>query len=159
MNIYYTAKDIEELAARGVRRLEIGPHMTLTDVARETAQAFNIELVQTAGAAPTGQPPAFSGSAAERYNKPNGCQHDLAIAAATPYTAAPAAAAPAAAARAATTASGAGASFDRPAACQGGPAAASSPAPATPAPARRDGQDAATVNKLIELVGKVMKRG
>ena len=47
MNIYYTAKEIEELAANGVRTLEIGPGVTLTDFARETAQHFDIALVKS----------------------------------------------------------------------------------------------------------------
>ena len=45
MTIYYTAKDIEELAAQGIRQLEIGPGVTLTDFARETAQQLDIDLV------------------------------------------------------------------------------------------------------------------
>ena len=47
MTVYYTAKDIEELAAKGVQQLQIGPGITLTDFARESAQQLGIELVDS----------------------------------------------------------------------------------------------------------------
>lgn len=119
MNIYYTAKEIEELAANGVKTLEIGPGVALTDFARETAQYFDITVVQggkkpAAAAQPAapGRPSAPSG----RYSKPPGCSR----ASASPAGRSPAALTP-----------------DTPAA----------------------GSDSNTVNKLIDLMGKVIKRG
>jgi len=77
MNIYYTAKDIEEMAAKGIQQIEIGPGVTLTDFARETAQQFNIALVH--GSQKTTSPAAVAvprnTSRASKYNKPKGCQH------------------------------------------------------------------------------------
>jgi hypothetical protein len=119
MKTYYTAKDIEKLAAAGVRRLELDPTAVLTDFARETAQQLGVELVkkgwqnqpstQSASATP---PTKFS----SKYNKPSGCQH-----AATSHVAAQ--------------------------------SRAAAPAQAT------DGSSESTVNKLIDLMGKVIKRG
>lgn len=119
MNIYYTAKEIEELAANGVKTLEVGPGVTLTDFARETAQYFDIAVVQ-GGKKPAAvsQPAAPSRSSAPtgRYSKPPGCS--------------------------------------RPAAAPAGhvPAAFTLGTPAA-------GSDSNTVNKLIDLMGKVIKRG
>jgi len=45
MNIYYTAKDIEELVAKGVHQLELGPNTSLTDFARETAEQLDLALI------------------------------------------------------------------------------------------------------------------
>ncbi len=73
MTIYYTAKDIEEMAAQGIRQIEIGPGITLTDFARETARQLEIALVKS------GSESAQAGTAAmgrtSRYNKPSGCMH------------------------------------------------------------------------------------
>ena len=81
MNIYYTAKDIEDLAAKGVKQLEVSSNVIITDFARETAELYDIELVQPGTqvqqslqpqpAAPT----APQGVSEGRYNKPRGCQH------------------------------------------------------------------------------------
>ncbi len=116
MTIYYTAKDIEELAARGVEQLEVGTGVTLTDFARETARQLNIELVNSAAqvSRPAAAPPpavSKSGSGGGRYNKPSGCQH--------------------------------------------GPTSL----PAAPANQAADGASANTVNRLIDLMGKAIKRG
>ena len=120
MTVYYTAKDIEELAARGVQQLEIGPGITLTDFARETAQQLNIALVDgSKPAAPSTPAPSLSQPAVsgDRYNKPSGCMH--------------AASAPAAVHSQGTL----------------------------PSAKRSDNVDPNTVNKLIDLVGKAIKRG
>ncbi|MFL7838681.1 MAG: hypothetical protein ACK2T4_03890 [Candidatus Promineifilaceae bacterium] len=83
MTIYFTAKDIEELAAQGIRQLEVGPGVTLTDFARETARQLNITLVDSRKKAPPSTAPApprsFSStpSARDKYNKPTGCQHSM----------------------------------------------------------------------------------
>jgi|APSaa5957512622_1039677.scaffolds.fasta_scaffold112877_2 hypothetical protein len=81
MNIYYTAKDIEELSARGVKQLELGPHVIITDFARETAELYGIELVspgaqqqQSQQSRPAVQSVQNSVSPG-KYNKPRGCQH------------------------------------------------------------------------------------
>ena len=51
MRIFYTGSDIEDLAASGVRQLEVGPGVALTDAARERAEELGIALV-TPGSAP-----------------------------------------------------------------------------------------------------------
>ena len=126
MTIYYTAKDIEELAAQGIQQLEVGPGVTLTDFARETAQQLDIELVDgrrqgsppRPAAAPTApaQAPIKATSVSDKYNKPSGCQHG------------------------------------------------SSPLPAAhsqatdPSNQATDGANSNTVNRLIDLMGKAIKR-
>jgi hypothetical protein len=81
MTIYYTAKDIEELASQGIQQLEVGPGVTLTDFARETARQLNIALVdgrKQASPPPAPTPPTPSSSTPsvrDKYNKPSGCQH------------------------------------------------------------------------------------
>jgi hypothetical protein len=52
MRTFYTESDIEDLAASGVRQLEVGPGVALTDAARQMAEELGIVLV-TPGAAPT----------------------------------------------------------------------------------------------------------
>ncbi len=74
MKIFYTGSDIEELAATGVRRLEIGPGVTITDVGREMAEELGIELVRV-GAAPAPAPQAQAQPAPAPGAKPRGCQH------------------------------------------------------------------------------------
>jgi hypothetical protein len=115
MKIYYTAKDIEEMAAKGMQQLELGPGVTLTDFAKETAQQLGIALVESGNQpSPSSRPkPAIdTQTASSKFNKPRGCMHDQSA-----YQ-----------------------------------AAASSGQPA-------DGASSNTVNKLIDLMGKVIKRG
>jgi hypothetical protein len=119
MNTYYTAKDIEELAAKGVRQLVLDPGATLTDFARETAQQLGIALVKRESQSSASTPPASQSNTTKfnnKYNKPSGCQH----AAGSSSTAHPQAAA---------------------------------------AAREIDGSSASTVNRLIDLMGKVIKRG
>jgi hypothetical protein len=128
MTVYYTAKDIEELAAKGVHQLQIGPGITLTDFARESAQQLGVELIDSRKqqAAPAQQSSAPSSTAAtpslanDKYNKPSGCMHASAEANA-----------PAAVNAQATVRSAQGS----------------------------ENVDPNTVNKLIDLVGKAIKRG
>jgi hypothetical protein len=120
MNIYYTAKDIEELAAKGIQQLEIGPGVTLTDFARETAQQLDINLVDgrkqvLPSALPTS--PRNSTTVSNKYNKPTGCMH----------------------------------------ASSSLPAAHSQAA--GPLDQSIEGADSNTVNRLIDLMGKAIKRG
>ena len=83
MTVYYTAKDIEELASQGIRQLEVGPGVTLTDFARETARQLDIALVDSSRQAPSPSEPApprsssSMSSSRDKYNKPSGCQHGL----------------------------------------------------------------------------------
>jgi len=78
MRIFYTASDIEDLAASGIRQLEVGPGVALTESARERAGELDIKLVQPAAspargaAAPASAAPAPSGALPA---KPRGCQH------------------------------------------------------------------------------------
>ena len=51
MRTFYTGNDIEDLAASGVKQLEIGSGVALTDMARERAEELGIALV-IAGSAP-----------------------------------------------------------------------------------------------------------
>ena len=83
MNIYYTAKDIEALVAKGVYEIELGPNTSLTDFARETAEQLDVALIEgaqdaqeparvKASTSPSPSPQVVSVS--ETYNKPRGCQ-------------------------------------------------------------------------------------
>lgn len=76
MRIFYTGIDIEDLAASGVRQLEVGPGVTLTDAARERAEELGIVLV-TPGTAPTNKAVAAAAPAKSESlpNRPRGCQH------------------------------------------------------------------------------------
>ena len=125
MNIYYTAKDIEELATKGIRQLEIGPGITLTDFAKETAQQLNIALVRSGeqrAPAPQPTPPSSGTTGSSKYNKPSGCQHaSTSLPVTNTRTAVPA-----------------GRSMEG---------------------ASSDGARSNTVNRLIDLMGKAIKRG
>lgn len=80
MNIYYTAKDIEELVAKGIYQLELGPSTSLTDFARETAEQLDVKLIEfNDGSAPGPAPVPAAASpsvlaASQAYHKPRGCQ-------------------------------------------------------------------------------------
>jgi hypothetical protein len=119
MTTYYTAKDIEKLAAAGVRQLELDPTAVLTDFARETAQQLGIALVKKGWQNQPSTPPASATTPTKfnsKYNKPSGCQH----------------------------------------ATVSHPAAQSRTTVSTQA---SDGSSENTVNRLIDLMGKVIKRG
>jgi len=71
---YYSAQDIEALAAQGVRELVVDENSVLTDLARDMAAQLGVKLV-----AP-GRPAATGGTAAPKAAapsgaKPKGCQH------------------------------------------------------------------------------------
>ena len=119
MNTYYTAKDIEKLAAAGVRQLELDPTAVLTDFARETAQQLGVALVRKGQQSPPSAQPVSANAPTKfnsKYNKPSGCQH---------------------------TAGSASATHSR----EAGSAQAI------------DVSSESTVNRLIDLMGKVIKRG
>lgn len=123
MNIYYTAKDIEALVAKGIYEIELGPHTSLTDFARETAEQLDVALidgsqrteepVKTSPATRTAPTPRAV-SVSQEYNKPRGCQSGV------PRTNTPAAHQP----DVATAQSG-----------------------------------SVPVNRLVDLMGKIIKRG
>jgi hypothetical protein len=119
MNIYYTAKDIEEMAAKGMQQLELDPGVTLTDFAKETAQQLGVALVEGGGASPSVQATSASnpGTSSSKYNKPTGCLHTSNSNQAVPFQAA------VPSGQSATTAG------------------------------------SNTVNRLVDLMGKVIKRG
>ena len=73
MRTFYTGSDIEDLSASGVRQLEVGSNVALTDAARERAEELGIVLV-TPGSAPTAKPaaPAAPAKSASLPSKPRG---------------------------------------------------------------------------------------
>ena len=76
MRIFYTGSDIDDLAANGIRQLEVGAGVTLTDAARERAEDLGIALV-TPGDTPTNKT-IVSAVPAKRESlpsRPRGCQH------------------------------------------------------------------------------------
>lgn len=123
MNIYYTAKDIEELAGKGVRQLELGPNVFLTDFAYETAEQLAITLIRTGESVPQNQPSQSSASLSisqfsGQYNKPRGCQHGP---------------------------------ISLPAVEHSQPGAPTRQSPAS--------DRSVSVNKLVDIMGKIIKRG
>ncbi len=126
MNVYYTAKDIEDLAASGTKELVLSPGVYLTDYARDTARQLEITLVRGEGqnnSAPAQPAPQASSAAArplasDRFNKPAACQHGAA-----------------------------GANQSR------------TSQSARPAGQSDNGSNPTTVNKLVDLMGKALKRG
>ena len=76
MNYYYTAKDLEELASKGLTQLELGPNDSLTDFARETAEQQGIEIVQQSRRTQSETPGVSLRTPGESMGtKPKGCQH------------------------------------------------------------------------------------
>jgi len=89
MRTFYTASDIEDLAARGARQLELGPGVMLTAAAKERAEELHITLVipgNAAAASKTAVPARSAQSTGAAENratapsgalpaKPKGCQH------------------------------------------------------------------------------------
>jgi hypothetical protein len=76
MRIFYTGSDIEDLAASGVRQLEVGPGVALTDAARQLAEELGIALVAPGAApAPKATMPVAPAKSETLPAKPRGCQH------------------------------------------------------------------------------------
>jgi hypothetical protein len=76
MRTFYTGSDIEDLAASGVRQLEVGPGVTLTDAARQQAEELGIILVAPgAASANKASVPAAPARSETLSGKPRGCQH------------------------------------------------------------------------------------
>jgi hypothetical protein len=76
MRTFYTGSDIEDLVASGVRQLEVGSGVALTDTARERAEELGVALV-VPGSAPAKK--AVASTASEKGgglpSHPKGCQH------------------------------------------------------------------------------------
>ena len=65
--IIYTERDVEDLARRGVKEIEMTDQVYLTDVARERAEKLGVVLrATTAPAAPTNELPAVPRENAEQ---------------------------------------------------------------------------------------------
>jgi hypothetical protein len=71
---YYSAQDIEALAAQGVRELIVDENTVLTDLARDMALQLGIKLVAPGRPAVAGSALAPK-AAAPSGAKPRGCQH------------------------------------------------------------------------------------
>lgn len=76
MRTFYTGNDIEDLVASGVRQLEVGAGVALTDTARERAEELGVALV-VPGAAPAKKTvaPTASEKSGALPSRPKGCQH------------------------------------------------------------------------------------
>lgn len=72
MKTIYSAADIEELAAQGVRELLIDDEVVITSVARDAASQLGIKFVT---AAERGQGRPAPAAATPNAAKPKGCQH------------------------------------------------------------------------------------
>lgn len=73
MKIFYTCDDVEELVASGVDQIELGPGVSITDLAREMAEDHGIKLMSPGSTSviTTHTPPP----ARTFGDKPSGCQH------------------------------------------------------------------------------------
>lgn len=79
MKTFYSAEDMEGLAAQGITELRLGEDTVLTHLAREMAQKLGISLIYGGAAPQTASTTARSRSAqrspASVPAKPKGCQH------------------------------------------------------------------------------------
>jgi hypothetical protein len=81
MKTYYSAQEVEDLAARGIRQLVLDDEAVLTDLARELAQRLGIALIypgQTGVAVAPGSAPTRASiplAAPRQAARPAGCQH------------------------------------------------------------------------------------
>jgi hypothetical protein len=79
MKTFYSAEDIEALAAQGVTELRVDQETVLTHLARDTAQRLGISLIYAVPASPAASrvapasPPSILPQAVAA--KPKGCQH------------------------------------------------------------------------------------
>jgi len=82
MRTFYTESDIEDLAASGVRQLEVGTNVSLTDAARERAEELGVVLV-VPGNVSTNKvvvTPAAPVKSVTLPSRPRGCQHGPVVA-------------------------------------------------------------------------------
>jgi hypothetical protein len=76
MRTFYTGNDIEDLVASGVRQLEVGAGVALTDTARERAEELGVALVIPGTAsAKKAEVPTVSEKSGVLPSRPKGCQH------------------------------------------------------------------------------------
>lgn len=76
MRTFYTESDIEDLAASGVRQLEVGINVFLTDAARERAEELDVVLVVPGNVSTSkAAAPAAPAKSATLPSRPRGCQH------------------------------------------------------------------------------------
>ena len=79
MKTFYSAQDIEDLAAQGKAELIIDENIVLTDLARHVAQQLSISVVYRPRTVPTTASPPVSTPAPSASlglgSKPKGCQH------------------------------------------------------------------------------------
>jgi hypothetical protein len=75
MRTFYTESDIEDMAASGVRQLEVGPNVALTDSARERAEELGIVLLTPGMPASKAEVVAAPVKSDTLPNRPRGCQH------------------------------------------------------------------------------------
>lgn len=86
MKQYLTAREVEDLASRGLTQIPIGDEVILTDVARDRAVALGVTFVRDFLAEPTPEPqasppprtlPSASSVVLQGLGpKPSGCLHD-----------------------------------------------------------------------------------
>lgn len=76
MRTFYTESDIDDLSASGVRQLEVGINVSLTDAARERAEELGVVLV-VPGSVPAAKAaaPATPTKSVSLPSRPRGCQH------------------------------------------------------------------------------------
>jgi hypothetical protein len=76
MRTFYTESDIEDLAASGVRQLEVGPNVSLTDAARERAEELGVALVVPGNVSTSkAVAPTAPTKIVTLPSRPRGCQH------------------------------------------------------------------------------------
>ena len=76
MRTFYTESDIEDLAASGVRQLEVGANVSLTDAARERAEELGVVLVVPGNVSTNkAAAPAVPAKSVTLPSRPRGCQH------------------------------------------------------------------------------------
>ena len=76
MRTFYTESDIEDLAASGVRQLEVGINVSLTDAARERAEELGVVLVIPGNVSTSkAAAPAAPAKSVTLPSRPRGCQH------------------------------------------------------------------------------------
>jgi hypothetical protein len=88
MRTFYTESDIDDLAAGGIKQLEVGQGVFLTDAARERAEELGIVLI-TPGFPPNAKAaaPAAPAPVVALPVRPQGCQHEPVVAKSSPLEA------------------------------------------------------------------------
>ena len=81
MRTFYTESDIEDLAASGVRQLEVGTNVSLTDAARERAEELGVVLVVPGNVSTNkAAAPVAPAKNVTLPSRPRGCQHGPVVA-------------------------------------------------------------------------------